>query len=163
MPPFFGGGEMIETVSFAGTTFAGLPFKFEAGTPTIAGAIGLGAAIDYLAGIDRDAAAAHEGELLAMLIEEAKSIPGLKRIGAPQHSAGIFSFIMEGCHPSDVGMLLDEQGIAIRTGHHGAQPLMSRFDLPGTARASFSMYNTVADVERLVQALRRAQALFAPR
>ncbi len=163
MPPFFGGGEMIETVSFAGTTFAGLPFKFEAGTPNIAGAIGLGAAIDYLADIDRDAAASHEADLLAMLMDGAKDIPGLKRVGAPRNSAGIFSFVMEGCHPSDVGMLLDEQGIAIRTGHHCAQPLMSRFELPGTARASFSMYNNVDDVERLLQALRRAQALFAPR
>ncbi|MEM1191422.1 MAG: cysteine desulfurase [Pseudomonadota bacterium] len=163
MPPFFGGGEMIDTVSFDGTTFAGLPFKFEAGTPNIAGAIGLGAAIDYLAGIDRDAAADHENDLLAMLMDGARGIPGLTRVGAPKNSAGIFSFVIEGCHPSDVGMLLDEQGIAIRTGHHCAQPLMSRFELPGTARASFSMYNNVDDVERLLQALRRAQALFAPR
>ncbi|MEM9314956.1 MAG: cysteine desulfurase, partial [Pseudomonadota bacterium] len=163
MPPFFGGGEMIDTVSFDGTTFAGLPFKFEAGTPNIAGAIGLGAAIDYLAGIDRDAAADHENDLLAMLMDGARGIPGLTRVGAPRNSAGIFSFVIEGCHPSDVGMLLDEQGIAIRTGHHCAQPLMSRFELPGTARASLSMYNNVDDVERLLQALRRAQALFAPR
>ena len=163
MPPFFGGGEMIETVTFAGTTFAGLPFRFEAGTPNIAGAIGLAAAIDYLATIDRVAAAQHEEALLAATIAAAAEIPGLRRIGAPAHSAGIFSFVLDGCHPSDVGMLLDEQGIAVRTGHHCAQPLMARFDVPGTVRASFSMYNTLGDVERLIDALRRAQALFGPR
>jgi len=162
MPPFLGGGEMIETVTFAGTSFAGLPFKFEAGTPNIAGAIGLAAAVDYLAGIDREAAAEHEERLLEAAIEGGATIPGLKRIGAPQRCAGIFSFLLEGCHPSDVGMLLDEQGIAVRTGHHCAQPLMARFDVPGTVRASFSMYNTMDDVERFLDALRRAQALFGP-
>jgi cysteine desulfurase/selenocysteine lyase len=163
MPPFLGGGEMIETVSFAGTTFNTLPFKFEAGTPNIAGAVGLGAAIDYLSGIDRVAAAAHEDALLAATISAASAIPGLRRIGAPPSSAGIFSFILEGCHPSDVGMLLDEQGIAVRTGHHCTQPLMTYFELPGTVRASFSMYNTMDDVERLIAGLKKAQALFGPR
>ena len=163
MPPFLGGGEMIDTVTFAGTSYAGLPFRFEAGTPHIAGAIGLAAAIDYLAGIDRIAAAAHEEALLAAALEGAAAIPGLTRVGAPGRCAGIFSFLLEGCHPSDVGMLLDEQGIAVRTGHHCAQPLMARFDVPGTVRASFSMYNTFDDVERLLDALQRAQALFAPR
>ncbi len=163
MPPFLGGGEMIDTVTFAGTSYAGLPFRFEAGTPHIAGAIGLAAAIDYLAGIDRVAAAAHEEALLAATLEGAARIAGLRRIGAPKRCAGIFSFLLEGCHPSDVGMLLDEQGIAVRTGHHCAQPLMARFDVPGTVRASFSMYNTFDDVERLLDALQRAQALFAPR
>jgi cysteine desulfurase/selenocysteine lyase len=163
MPPFFGGGEMIDRVSFEGTTFAGLPFRFEAGTPNIAGAIGLAAAIDYLAGIDRQAAGEHEDALLSALIEGAARIPGLRRVGNPRHSVSIFSFVLQGCHPADVGMLLDEQGIAIRTGHHCAQPLMARLDLPGTARASFSMYNNFDDVERLLAALGRAQALFAPR
>ena len=163
MPPFLGGGEMIDTVTFAGTSYAGLPFRFEAGTPHIAGAIGLAAAIDYLAGIDRIAAAAHEDALLAAALDGATAIPGLTRVGAPGRCAGIFSFLLEGCHPSDVGMLLDEQGIAVRTGHHCAQPLMARFDVPGTVRASFSMYNTFDDVERLLDALQRAQALFAPR
>ena len=163
MPPFHGGGEMIETVSFAGTSFAGLPFKFEAGTPNIAGVIGLGAAIEYLEGIDRVAAAQHEESLLAATIEQAADVPGLERVGNPARCAGIFSFLLEGCHPADVGMLLDEQGIAVRTGHHCAQPLMARFDVPGTARASFSMYNTMDDVDRLMDGLRRAQALFAPR
>lgn len=163
MPPFLGGGEMIETVSFDGTTFNTLPFKFEAGTPNIAGAVGLGAAIDYLSSIDRNAAANHESELLAATLEAARDIPGLRRIGAPKHCAGIFSFVMDGCHPSDVGMLLDEQGIAVRTGHHCTQPLMSHFELPGTVRASFSMYNNHDDVNRLIAGLKKAQSLFGPR
>lgn len=163
MPPFLGGGEMIETVSFAGTTFNTLPFKFEAGTPNIAGAVGLAAAIDYLSNIDRVAAAAHEDALLSATLEAAMEIPGLRRIGAPKHSAGIFSFILEGCHPSDVGMLLDEQGIAVRTGHHCTQPLMAHFELPGTVRASFSMYNNRDDVDRLIAGLKKAQSLFGPR
>ncbi len=163
MPPFLGGGEMIETVTFAGTTFNSLPFKFEAGTPNIAGAIGLAAAVDYLAALDRVAAAAHEERLLDATVEAAAAVPGLRRIGHPQRSAGIFSFVLEGCHPADVGMLLDEQGIAVRTGHHCAQPLMARFEVPGTVRASFSMYNTFDDVDRLVDGLKRAQALFGPR
>ncbi|MFK7828321.1 MAG: aminotransferase class V-fold PLP-dependent enzyme [Congregibacter sp.] len=163
MPPFLGGGEMIDTVTFAGTTFNGLPFKFEAGTPNIAGAVGLAAAIDYLGRIDRLAAARHEDSLLDATIAAASEISGLRRVGAPKHSAGIFSFVLDGCHPSDVGMLLDEQGIAVRTGHHCAQPLMARFDVPGTVRASFSMYNNMNDVDRLIEGLRRAQALFTPR
>ena len=163
MPPFLSGGEMIDRVSFEGTTFNELPFKFEAGTPNIAGAIGLAAAIDYLAGIDRVSAAAHEERLLAQTLERCADIPGLRRIGAPAHSAGIFSFVLEGSHPSDLGMLLDEQGIAVRTGHHCAQPLMAAFGVPGTVRASYSMYNSDDDVERLVAGIRRAQALLAPR
>ena len=162
MPPFLGGGEMIETVSFTGTTFNTLPFKFEAGTPNIAGAIGLAAAVDYLAAIDRRAAAAHEDSLLAATLDATRAIPGLRRIGNPARSAGIFSFVLDGCHPSDVGLLLDEQAIAVRTGHHCAQPLMARFEVPGTVRASFSMYNTFEDVERLADALRRVQSLFGP-
>jgi cysteine desulfurase/selenocysteine lyase len=163
MPPFLGGGEMIETVSFDSTTFNGLPFKFEAGTPNIAGAVGLAAAIDYLAGIDRVAAAAHEESLLASTLAAAAEIPGLRRVGNPAHSAGIFSFVLDGGHPSDLGMLLDEQGIAVRTGHHCAQPLMSRFDVPGTVRASFAMYNDQDDVARLMDGLKKACSLFAPR
>jgi cysteine desulfurase/selenocysteine lyase len=163
MPPFLGGGEMIETVTFSSTTFNELPFKFEAGTPHIAGVIGLGAAIDYLAKIDRVAAASHEDALLSMTIERCAQIPGLARVGNPEHCVGIFSFVLDGCHPSDLGMLLDEQGVAVRTGHHCAQPLMARFDVPGTARASFAMYNTEEDVERLVDAIVRAQKLFGPR
>ena len=163
MPPFLAGGEMIETVSFEGTTFNQLPFKFEAGTPNIAGAIGLAAAIDYLALVDRVAAAAHEERLLALTLERCAAIPGLRRIGNPKHSAGIFSFVLDGSHPSDLGMLLDEQGIAVRSGHHCAQPLMSLYSLSGTVRASFAMYNTEEDVHRLVKGIERAAALLAPR
>ena len=160
MPPFMGGGEMIETVSFSGTTFNVLPFKFEAGTPNIAGVVGLGAAIDYVSTIDRVAAAAHEAQLLAYSIELASEIEGLRRVGTPAKSAGIFSFVLDSCHPSDVGMLLDEQGIAVRTGHHCAQPLMERLGVPGTVRASYSIYNTRDDVTRLFEGIRKAKALF---
>ena len=160
MPPFLGGGEMIETVSFAGTSYNQLPFKFEAGTPHIAGAVGLAAAIEYLDGIDRVAAAAHEERLLAMTLAEADAVEGLQRVGAPAQNAGIFSFVMQGSHPSDIGMLLDQQGIAVRTGHHCTQPLMERMDVPGTVRASFSMYNTEEDVERLFAGIHKAKALF---
>jgi cysteine desulfurase/selenocysteine lyase len=160
MPPFLGGGEMIETVSFDGTTYADLPFKFEAGTPNIAGAIGLRAAIDYVDGLDRAAAADHEAGLLGLTVELAAEVAGLRRIGTPVHAAGIFSFLLEGTHPSDLGMLLDQQGIAVRTGHHCAQPLMARFGIPGTVRASFSIYNTAEDVQRLFEGLHKARSLF---
>lgn len=160
MPPFLGGGEMIETVSFSGTTFNRLPFKFEAGTPNIAGAIGLAAAIDYLGAMDREAVAAHEADLLAYTLELAAAVQGLHRVGSPAHAAGIFSFLLEGTHPADVGMLLDQQGIAVRTGHHCAQPLMDRFAIPGTVRASYSIYNTREDVDRLFEGIRKAQSLF---
>lgn len=161
MPPFLGGGEMIETVSFAGTTFNTLPFKFEAGTPHIAGAIGLAAAIDYVNGLDRKAAAAHEEALLQYTVSQSEQIKGLRRVGTPRHAAGIFSFLLEGCHPSDLGMLLDQQGIAVRTGHHCAQPLMDRYGVPGTVRASYSIYNTREDVDALYAGIRKAQALFS--
>ena len=161
MPPFMGGGEMIERVGFPTTTFNGLPFKFEAGTPNIAGAIGLAAAIDYLGTIDRQAAMAHEGALLARTLELAEGVEGLRRVGTPAHATGIFSFLLEGTHPSDVGMLLDQQGIAVRTGHHCAQPLMERLGIPGTVRASYSIYNTQEDVSRLFEGIHKAKRLFA--
>ena len=161
MPPFLGGGEMIEQVAFPASTFNSLPFKFEAGTPNIAGAIGLGAAVEYLAGIDREGAAAHEAALLQRTLELAEQVQGLRRIGHPRHAAGIFSFLLEGMHPSDLGMLLDQQGIAVRTGHHCAQPLMARFGIPGTVRASYSIYNTQEDVSRLFEGIHKAQRLFA--
>ncbi|MFV0276868.1 MAG: cysteine desulfurase, partial [Parahaliea sp.] len=161
MPPFLGGGEMIESVSFAGTTFNTLPFKFEAGTPNIAGAIGLAAAIDYLSGVDMAAAAAHERALLANSIELASEVEGLRRIGAPRDSVGIFSFVLDGVHPADLGMLLDQQGIAVRTGHHCAQPLMDHYRMPGTVRASYALYNTAQEVERLFECIHRARRLFA--
>jgi cysteine desulfurase/selenocysteine lyase len=147
-------------VSFEGTTFNTLPFKFEAGTPNIAGVVGLGAAIDYLNSLDREAAAAHEVALLQHTLELAAEIEGLRRIGNPHHAAGIFSFLLEGTHPSDLGMLLDQQGIAVRTGHHCAQPLMDFYGVPGTARASYSIYNTHADVEALFAGIRKAKSLF---
>ncbi len=159
MPPYQGGGEMIETVSFAGTTFNVLPYKFEAGTPDIAGAIGLAAAIDYLNGLDRAAAAAHEEAVLNYAVEKGNQFSGLKRIGQANAVAGVFSFLLEGSHPADVGMLLDQQGVAVRTGHHCAQPLMELYGIPGTVRASFSIYNTLADVDRLFEALEKVKAM----
>ena len=161
MPPFMGGGEMIDRVAFPTTTFNVPPFKFEAGTPNIAGAIGLAAAIDYLGGLDREAAMEHETALLARTLELAEGVDGLRRVGTSAHAAGIFSFLLEGTHPSDVGMLLDQQGIAVRTGHHCAQPLMERLGIPGTVRASYSIYNTQEDVSRLFEGIHKAKRLFA--
>lgn len=157
MPPYQGGGEMIETVSFAGTTFNQLPYKFEAGTPDIAGAIGLGAAIDYLNSIDRTAAAAHEQSLLNYAEEKARATAGLSLIGTAAHKTSVMSFLLEGAHPADVGVLLDKQGIAVRTGNHCAQPIMDQFQIPGTVRASFSFYNTFAEVDRLFAAIEKAK------
>lgn len=158
MPPYQGGGEMIETVSFEGTTYNTLPYKFEAGTPDIAGAIGLAAAVNYLSQFDRRDIAAHESDLLNYCQAQGCDI-GLQRIGSPQHCAGVYSFLIPGVHPADVGMLLDQQGIAIRTGHHCAQPLMQRLNVPGTVRASFSIYNSKDDVDRLIAALKKAKTL----
>ncbi|MDO8861289.1 SufS family cysteine desulfurase [Haliea sp. E1-2-M8] len=160
MPPFFGGGEMIETVSFSGSTWNVLPFKFEAGTPNIAGAIGLAAAIDYLNALDMDAAAQHEVALLEQSLALGAEVEGLRRIGDPAQSVGIFSFVIDGVHPSDLGMLLDQQGIAVRTGHHCTQPLMAHYQVPGTVRASYSLYNTADDVERLFAGIHKAKRLF---
>ena len=161
MPPFLGGGEMIDRVSFEGTTFNRLPFKFEAGTPNIAGVIGLGAAVRWVQGLDRGAAEEHEQLLLRRFDELAESVRGLRRLGPERNRVGVFSFLLEGTHPEDLGTLLDQQGIAIRTGHHCAQPLMSRFEVPGTARASFSLYNTLDEVEALFAGLAKIQDLFA--
>ena len=157
MSPYQGGGEMIETVSFAGTTFNQLPYKFEAGTPDIAGAIGLGAAIDYLNSIDRAAAAEHEQALLNYAEEKARATVGLKLVGTADHKTSVMSFLLEGAHPADVGVLLDKQGIAVRTGNHCAQPIMDQFGIPGTVRASFSFYNTFAEVDRLFAGIEKAK------
>jgi cysteine desulfurase/selenocysteine lyase len=159
MPPYQGGGEMIETVSFSGTTWNALPYKFEAGTPDIAGAIGLAAAVAYLEGLDRRAVAAHEDALLAYTWQRAAEFPGLRRIGSASRIAGVFSFLVDGTHPADVGMLLDQQGVAVRTGHHCAQPLMARYGIPGTVRASFALYNTLDEVDLLFAALEKARVL----
>ncbi len=159
MPPWQGGGEMIERVSFeAGTTFAGLPWKFEAGTPHIAGAIGLGAAIAWLNGIDRVAAAAHEAALLARLDAALAGMNDVRRIGTAPGRVAVASFLLDGAHPTDVGMLLDQQGIAVRVGHHCTMPLMERFGIPGTVRASFSIYNTFEEVDCFVAGLDKVRS-----
>lgn len=157
MPPYQGGGEMIKTVSFAGTTYNELPYKFEAGTPNIGGAIGLAAAVDYLSGFDRSAVAAYESDLLAYTHQRAANFEGLQRVGCARQIAGAFSFLLAGAHPSDIGMLLDQQGVAVRTGDHCAQPIMKQFGIPGTARASFALYNTRDDVDRFFAALEKAK------
>lgn len=157
MPPYHGGGEMIQSCSFAGTTYNKLPYKFEAGTPDIAGAIGLAAAIEYLSCFDRAEILRHERELLTYCHRRAADCRGLKRVGEAQDIAGVFSFLLEGAHPADVGMLLDQQGVAVRTGHHCAQPLMEAFHIPGTVRASFAMYNTHADIDALFNALEKVK------
>ena len=157
MPPYQGGGEMIEHVSFSKTTYNGLPYKFEAGTPNIAGAIGLAAAVDYLHSLDRVALAAHEDALLAHANQRAAQIGGIRIIGNARHKASVFGFILEGTHPADVGTLLDQQGIAVRTGHHCAMPVMEQFKVPGTVRASFSFYNTLDEVDALFRGIEKAK------
>lgn len=157
MPPILGGGEMIEKVSFSGTTYQGLPFKFEAGTPNIGGAIALDAALNYLMNLDRDAMEAYEDELLQYAHEKAEKCEGMKVVGTAKKKAGVLSFLIEGTHPADVGMLLDQQGVAVRTGHHCAMPIMDQFCIPGTARASFSIYNTKEDVDVLFTALEKVK------
>lgn len=157
MPPYQGGGEMIESVSFAKTTFNQLPYKFEAGTPDIAGAIGLGAAIDYLNQLDREAASVHEMALLHYAEEKARATKGIKLVGTSEKKTSVMSFLIEGAHPADVGVLLDKQGIAVRTGNHCAQPIMDQFGIPGTVRASFSFYNTFEEVDRLFAAIEKVK------
>ena len=161
MPPWQGGGEMIDRVSFEGTTYNTLPYKFEAGTPPVAEAVGLGAAIDYLASLDRGAMEAAENALLLRANELVPSVPGMTVVGTAANKVPVMSFKIEGLHPSDIGTLLDQQGIAIRTGHHCAMPLMEFYEIPGTARASFAFYNTLKEVELLFTALQKIQRLFA--
>ena len=161
MPPWQGGGEMIERVSFTGTTYNTLPYKFEAGTPAVAEAVGLGAAIDYLASLDRGAMEAAENALLLRANELVASVPGMTVVGTAANKVPVMSFTIEGLHPSDIGTLLDQQGIAVRTGHHCAMPLMEFYEIPGTARASFAFYNTLEEVEQLFAALQKIQRLFA--
>jgi cysteine desulfurase/selenocysteine lyase len=151
---------MIRFVTFEKTTYNDLPYKFEAGTPDIAGAIGLGAAFDYLSELGMDGIAAHEQELLAYGTESLRSIPGLRLIGTARNKAGILSFVIEGVHPHDVGTVLDRLGIAVRTGHHCAQPVMARFGVPATTRASLAFYNTKADLDALCAGIRRVQEVF---
>ncbi len=159
MPPFLGGGDMIRTVAFEGSTWNDLPYKFEAGTPHMAGAIGLGAAIDYVRAIGFEAIGAQERALLARATEALAAEPGVRLIGTAKEKASVLSFVVDGIHPHDIGTVVDREGVAIRTGHHCAQPVMERFGVPATARASFGLYNTMDEVDALVAAVRRARAL----
>lgn len=161
MPPFLGGGDMIETVSWEGTTFAPVPQKFEAGTPDIASIIGFGAAVDYLDAIGMDKIAAYEHSLLEYATEGLERVPGLRIIGRAKEKAAVISFVLEDAHPHDIGTVLDGEGVAVRTGHHCAQPLMKRMGVPATARASLAFYNTRDDVDQLVSALIKTTNLFA--
>ena len=157
MPPYQGGGEMILHVSFEKTTYNVLPYKFEAGTPNIAGAIAMAAAVDYLNSLDRVALAKHEDALLARANELAAQTDGIRLIGTSDKKASVFSFLIEGTHPHDVGTLLDQQGIAVRTGHHCAMPVMEQFKIPGTVRASFTFYNTLEEVDALFKAIEKVK------
>ncbi|MCK5873451.1 MAG: cysteine desulfurase [Alcanivoracaceae bacterium] len=158
MPPWLGGGEMIETVSFERSTWNRLPYKFEAGTPNIAGAVGLGAAIDWLQAQDRTALAAHEAALLRDATTRAEAFAGMRLIGTAPGKVAVMSFLLDGAHPHDVGQLLDQQGVAVRTGHHCTMPLMDCLGIPGTVRASFSIYNDSSDIERLFTALEKVKS-----
>jgi len=161
LPPYQGGGEMIRSVTFEKTTYNDLPHKYEAGTPNIAGAIGLGAAITYLNATDREALARYEDDLLRVATEEIQKIDGVRIVGTAARKSGVLSFVMEHVHPHDIGTVLDDEGIAIRTGHHCAQPVMERFRIPATARASFAFYNTMEEIERLVRGIQRVHEVFA--
>ena len=161
MPPWQGGGDMIELVTFEKTTFNVLPQKFEAGTPNIAGVIGFGAALDYLTQFPRKEIETHEQDLLTYATESLRGINQLKLIGTAKHKASIISFVLDDIHPHDAGTILDQEGIAVRTGHHCAQPLMAHFKVTATIRASFGMYNTRADVDRLAEGLKKTRAIFA--
>jgi cysteine desulfurase / selenocysteine lyase len=161
MPPYQTGGEMISSVTFEKTTYNKLPFKFEAGTPDIAGAIGLRAALEYLNDLGMNNVAAHEHDLLDYATEAVAAIPGVRLIGTALERASVLSFVLEGVHPHDIGTILDQKGIAVRTGHHCAQPVMDRFGIPATARASFALYNTRDEVDTLVQGIRKVKEVFA--
>ena len=161
MPPYMGGGDMIEHVSFERTTYAKLPSKFEAGTPSIGDVVAYRAAFEYLERVGLEAIAAHEHELLAYATEQVREIPGIRLVGTAREKAGVLSFVMDCAHPHDIGTILDGHGVAIRAGHHCAQPLMRRFGLPSTARASFYLYNTRDEVDTLVRAIHHVREVFA--
>jgi cysteine desulfurase / selenocysteine lyase len=160
MPPYQGGGDMILSVSFEKTTYNALPYKFEAGTPNISGAIGLASALDYVSAIGLPNIATHEQDLLHYATGRLKEIPGLRIIGTAAEKASVISFTLEGVHPHDIGTILDQQGIAVRTGHHCAQPLMMRFNVPATGRASFGLYNTREEADALVAGLHEVVEVF---
>jgi cysteine desulfurase/selenocysteine lyase len=159
LPPYQGGGEMIATVSFEKTTYADLPHKFEAGTPNICGGIAFGAAVDYMNSIGFDQIAAYEHQLLLRATEGLKSIEGLTIYGDHDNKTAVISFNLDGVHPYDVGSILDQLGIAVRTGHHCAQPIMTYYNIPGTVRASFSFYNTFEEVDALIAGVKKAQQM----
>jgi cysteine desulfurase/selenocysteine lyase len=161
MPPYQGGGEMISAVTFEKTFYKGLPGKFEAGTPNITGVVGLGAAIDYVNGLGLDVIGAYEHELLAYATAQLRRIPQVRLIGTAREKAGVASFIIEGVHAHDIGTILDREGIAVRAGHHCAQPVMQRLEIPATARASFAFYNTRAEVDALVAGIHKVLEVFA--
>jgi cysteine desulfurase/selenocysteine lyase len=161
LPPYQGGGEMIRTVSFEKTTFAGLPYRFEAGTPDISGAIGLGRAIEYLEQLDWEAATAYEARLLEYATARLQDVAGLRIIGQAQHKVALVSFVMDDVHPHDMGTILDRRGLAVRAGHHCAMPVMSYYGVPATSRASMAFYNTFDEIDRLAEALRYARELLA--
>ncbi len=160
MPPFLGGGDMIASVTFERSTWNTLPYKFEAGTPHIAGAIGLHAALDFVSGVGMTAIAAHETDLLDYGTRMLKSLPGVRLVGTAREKASVLSFVMDGIHPHDIGTIVDREGVAIRTGHHCAQPVMDRFGIPATARASLAMYNTREELDALGRAIERTRELF---
>ena len=161
MPPYQGGGDMIKVVTFAKTIYNDLPYKFEAGTPNIAGGIGLGAALDYVNRIGLEEIGAYEQQLLEYGTDALSAIPGLRIIGTAREKAAVLSFVMEGIHPHDIGTVLDKQGIAVRTGHHCAQPVMDFYNVPATTRASFAFYNTFGEIDALVAGLKKVKEVFA--
>jgi len=161
MPPYMGGGEMIKEVTFEKTTYNDLPYKFEAGTPNIADVVALKTALDYLADLGKEAIAAHEAHLLRYGTEKLSEIDGLRIVGQAREKISVISFVLDGIHHQDVGIILDQQGIAIRTGHHCTQPLMQRFGILGTSRASFAMYNTTEEIDKLAAGIRRVQRMMA--
>lgn len=160
MPPYQGGGEMIRKVTFQGTTYNDLPYKFEAGTPDYVGSIALGVALDYVRGIGMEQIAAYESELCSYALKRLADIPGMRFIGNSPYRSGVISFLVGQIHPSDMGTLLDRLGIAVRTGHHCAEPLMDRFGIPGTVRASFSFYNTKSEIDSLFEGIERVRVMF---
>jgi len=160
MPPWQGGGDMIASVSFEKSTWNELPYKFEAGTPNIAGGVALGAAIEWIEGVGLDAIGAHEADLLRYGTEALRAIPGLRLVGTAKEKAGVLSFVLDGVHPHDVGTILDYEGIAVRTGHHCAQPVMTRFGIPATTRASLACFNTRGELDALARGIRKVQEMF---
>jgi cysteine desulfurase/selenocysteine lyase len=161
MPPYQGGGDMILEVSFDGTIYNELPYKFEAGTPNISGVIGLGAAVDYLLSVGMSNIAQHEEQLLADMTDKLRQVEGMRLFGTARNKASVQSFLVDDIHSHDLGTILDHQGVAIRTGHHCAMPVMSFYGIPGTARASLALYNNREDIDRLVGAVEKARELFA--